>query len=267
MDQLTAVMLSGRLARLERENRRWRRATGAAVFVGLALAIGVGARDGGPGDTLDVKKIILRGDGGVIRGELGVRDDGVVAIALNDAKGEKRLGISALAGGTAGIGLYDSGGMQAVQIYCAPGEEGSGIALNGDPAKNINHMGFGIRSDGEARFAIAGRHADGVLDRRACLVAMPDGRTYLEIQAGDQLNRAMLMCRPDAEPGLFFRKDGGVLPPGGHRVDDPLGVRFAGLGREFPADLGASPRPPGFAGVRQRRVIEADGGGRGPLVH
>jgi hypothetical protein len=89
MSEPTTSSLSGRLARLERENRRLKGA-GLAVLLGLAAFLAMG--HGEPAvKALEGDQIALRTAAGTIRGELSVRGDGGVALVLYDANRTPRV--------------------------------------------------------------------------------------------------------------------------------------------------------------------------------
>ena len=212
MHQFTDETLTARLARLELENRRWRRTIVMIGFLGFALVVVVGARDDKPENAINTGKITIRDKDEIVRGEFGIRDDGIVGITLNDAKGEKRLDLFAIAEGGAGIRLFNPQGERVMEIYHTPGKEGAGLSIYNYDDNIINLINVGIHSDGEAGLRMAVRNPDGVVEKRAAVVAMPDGSTLLDLRASARKGRVLILSNPDADPGIFRWNADGPIP-------------------------------------------------------
>lgn len=201
--------LSERLGQLERANRRWRRGAGLVILAAV-VAVGSAARFAGPAPELEAKRIILRDDAGTIRGIFGIRPDGTVGIDLNDAREIKRIGISVLSDGKAGIGLRDRNDHQVAEMYYDDGPEGAGFVVH--DGTNIRHVGFGIREDGQAGFTIGEGASGGQGKNLAGMVAIPDGTTLLDLRSAAHPGHYRLRIRPDTGPEILVRgKDGKVL--------------------------------------------------------
>jgi hypothetical protein len=106
MNEPTLEIVVQRLTRLERENRWWRRATGA-MLVGIA-ALSFMGQGSAKRLTLEVEKIVFKDTSGKTRAELGVMSNGSTVLNLYDATERRRISLGAMVDGTPELLLFDS---------------------------------------------------------------------------------------------------------------------------------------------------------------
>ncbi len=123
-----------RIARLERQhaelgraNRRLRLVTSALVlFIGAIVL--TGATSSTTTESMEAQEFVLRDASGMVRGAIGIMQDGAVGMNLNDTKGQPRLTIDLAADGSPGIDLYDPNGKLRATFALGPqGTPGLGL--------------------------------------------------------------------------------------------------------------------------------------------
>jgi hypothetical protein len=127
MDQEGVDQLARRLAALERAHdrltaahRRVKRIGGASILTLVGLVImGVSSTPQQP-KTIEARSIVIRDSKGVVRGALGIADDGSVGINLNDDGGAPRLTLDVAKNQTPGLDLYDSSGQIRATLALGP---------------------------------------------------------------------------------------------------------------------------------------------------
>ena len=154
------LAIAARLARLERQQRRWRAATGVACLGLAALAL-MGQKPAGR--TVEAERFVLRDAAGRPRAELMLdgesvalrfkdadgmprltvgTENGAALIALNEERGKLRAGLVVLPHGAPGLSLYDSGGKPRAELA---------LGRDGAPALTFNDR------DGFATWKTTGR--------------------------------------------------------------------------------------------------------------
>src|ERR1700741_403299 len=99
--------IEARVARLEREARRWRRIAGGAVLGLVAVALMGQAK---PGIRIvEAERLVLRDSNGLVRAELGVDGDQSVALRFKDDTSMPRLTVGVENGSSPNV-LDDKGG-------------------------------------------------------------------------------------------------------------------------------------------------------------
>ena len=136
MSRAEDAAIEARIARLEREARRWRRLAGGAVLGLVAIALMGQARPGGR--VVEAERFVLRDGNGIVRAELGVDGDHSVArrvkddtsmprltvgvengssvIVLNDKTGKLTAGLVSLPHGSPALSLYDLNGKTRAEL-------------------------------------------------------------------------------------------------------------------------------------------------------
>lgn len=181
--------LQARVARLEREGRRWRLAAAigpvalaVAALLGQtlpsAVAKGVDTgplRPAGAPGVVEAQRFVLRDPSGAARATLATTDEGVPLLVFMDREGEPRAIL-----GQKQVYLSDEGGSSAVKLLVNPG---------GTPALRLE-------KDGRLR-AVLGMTTEGTL--------------ALGFYGQDGKGRALLDVGADGSPGLtLFGKTGKV---------------------------------------------------------
>jgi hypothetical protein len=194
MDERGLQVLSERLARVERENRRLRR-IGAVVLAGLAAVVLLGqAGPGNVGRTVEAEQFVLRDAGGKVRAVLHTRADGSPHLDFRDAAGGARASLGLL-GDVAGLSLTDKAGNGGVVLH---------TQLDGRPSLTFTDRNGGRRMtlflshDGSSTLAFSDRHRAS----RMVLNAIDNGPMGLFFyDAGGRL-RSLLDIEPDGSPAL-----------------------------------------------------------------
>lgn len=135
-----------RLERLERSNRRWRRAGAGTLLAGLALLAGAWRHAPSPADTLEASRFVLVDGEGGQAGVLGLDDQGRPSLLLRKD------------GATAFLTL-----------------SGPGLLLRGDDGKRQAFLGFDTRGAAKLDLTSA-RMLDGVR-----LSVAPDGTAAMSV--------------------------------------------------------------------------------------
>jgi hypothetical protein len=109
--------LERRLARLERENR-WFKRLGSVGLLGLATLVLMGqARPARVPDVIEAKSFIVRDGNGQPRAKLGVEPDGLAGLLLFDQSGKARGGFSVVADGRTTIELLDQAANERILLF------------------------------------------------------------------------------------------------------------------------------------------------------
>jgi hypothetical protein len=170
MDQEKFSDLAQRLAALEQAharllaaNRRVKR-VGAALMAGLAALAIMGQKTAlrEPAKTIETQALIIRDANGIVRGAIGLADDGSVGLNLNDAKGATRITLDVAKNSTPGLDLYDgdgqvrstlalgSHGTPGLGFYNSSGKLRTSLDIPGD---NTPGLGF-YNNDGKGKFGL-----------------------------------------------------------------------------------------------------------------
>jgi len=104
------LTLTERLDRLERENRRWRRAGTGVLIVIAAFALMGQAIQGRVPKAMEAERFVLRDTGGRVRAALGMEADGSVGLWLLDSAGKTRAGVGVSREGSPVMALADQTG-------------------------------------------------------------------------------------------------------------------------------------------------------------
>ena len=130
--------VNARLARLEAENRRLRRAL-PLVLLAAVVPILVAA-DKGSGKVVEVTKLVLKDANGKARAELSTQKDGSAALAMLDEQGGT---VTKLSGMTSGPILEMAGG-EGGSVWLTSSSTGASLSLakgNGELALATNASG------------------------------------------------------------------------------------------------------------------------------
>lgn len=119
MNEPTIETLARRLDRVERENRRLKKAgvVALAVIAAVVLMGQVKAKK-----VVEAEKFVLRNNGGIIRAMLSVRENHNLAnLAFFDEAGSIRIALGAGGDGPSSFfGFYDQGGKNRVSLLLNP---------------------------------------------------------------------------------------------------------------------------------------------------
>ena len=116
------VQLERQQAEVRRTNRRLELLAGALVLlIGSVLVMG----QTNSVHSIEARQFVLRDDAGVVRGALGLGDNGAVGINLNDIKGRPRISLDIASNGTPGLDFYDATGK--LRATFALGPEGTPV--------------------------------------------------------------------------------------------------------------------------------------------
>jgi hypothetical protein len=131
--------LEARMSRLERQNRRWRTATGLVVAAAGSLLLMAYSRRADPAaggaraaqfKQVDVEGVVLRDVNGQMRAWLGIAEGGP-RILFYDSTGQQRAGLGLTAQGEPALGFFD--GSQNPRAVLGMLEGWPGLVLR-DPA-------------------------------------------------------------------------------------------------------------------------------------
>ncbi|HLH76214.1 MAG TPA: hypothetical protein VKV28_05335 [Candidatus Binataceae bacterium] len=169
MDQQAIDNLIRRMAILERDHHRLttahrRMKLGGAVIIAVLAILGVMGQAIPPQPKIiEAQGFVVRDLSGVVRGAIGIADDGSVGVNLNDRQGNVRatMDVAAL-NDTPGVDLYDKSGhvraTLALDTYGTPGlgfyDSAGKLRMSLDiPAKTTPGLGFYDKS-GKGAFGI-----------------------------------------------------------------------------------------------------------------
>ena len=153
--------LTARLAILERSHRR-RGWLNAALVVGLAGSLAMsGAIIFDPdivralteiGDEVRVRRLVLEGDDGTVRGLWQLDEEGTVRLSIHDASGHARMNLAVLADGAPGISFADEDDRRRVVLGLLPDKTSTLVFADGD---GIPRAVLGVSTQGSANLLFA----------------------------------------------------------------------------------------------------------------
>jgi hypothetical protein len=119
------VQLERQQAEVRRVNRRLELLAGAlALLFGSALVMGQTTAV----HSVEARQFVLRDNAGIVRGAMGIGDNGAVGINLNDIKGRPRISLDIASNGTPGLDFYDAAGKLRATFALGPeGTPGLGL--------------------------------------------------------------------------------------------------------------------------------------------
>lgn len=188
-----------RLARAEARGRWLARLMATLlVLVGAALVMGqVSPRS----RTLEAEGFFLRDTGGKVRAVLGILADGSPGLALHDADGTPRIGLTVTARGPHVV-LYDEDGRARAGLTV--GADGS-AALGLYDRDGRGRTGLTVLPGGASALALADRAGRA----RAGLTVTADGIPALVLYDRDEKARARLALVGGETPEIaFYSRDG-----------------------------------------------------------
>ncbi len=221
--------LLARLERLERSLAQTRRAA-MALAAGLLITWTLSLAPGAPLQA--AAQPLLAAGPGLDPATLQDPEDSRVAdaprpqeIVLRDAQGRRRVWIGALAGGGAGLGLFDDNGFPRAELMLDTQGETRlllsdragvarahvGLAADGRPmvqladAAGQTAVGLGLFPDGSRRLVFHGAARERALDLRV----LSDGRPALEVSGRDGQSRISLGLTSLEDPLLRLRDGSG----------------------------------------------------------
>lgn len=110
MNEPTIDNLVQRLDRVERENRRWKRA-GTTVLAALAALVLMGqAKPDKVAEVVEAEKFVLRDKTGKLRATLAIAADGVVSLSLTGTTEKPGAVLAAARDGASTLILYNKDG-------------------------------------------------------------------------------------------------------------------------------------------------------------
>ena len=119
--------LSRRIARLEREGTRWRRASAAALgLCGVLLFTGQGGSH-----KVTAESLRLVGPDGKLRGMLSVTDKNTAGLSLMDGNQQVRAALSVDAGGSSKLVFLDRNGKMVTTLGLGSGDLSSLVLQDG----------------------------------------------------------------------------------------------------------------------------------------
>jgi len=120
MHERDLQVLGERLARLERENRRWRW-TGPLVLATLAAVVLLGqAAPGNVGRTVEAEQFVLKDASGKTRGTMATRADGTPRLEFLEEDGKPRVVLAVWPNGSASLGLSEKERMGGAMLATLP---------------------------------------------------------------------------------------------------------------------------------------------------
>jgi hypothetical protein len=139
-------VLARRVERLERENRRWKRAATLGLLLVATAALLGQAAPPGVAKALEAERINLRDAGGNLRAVLGTSPDGATSLLLYNATGVHQAGLGVLPDGTASIFLGNPAGRTVTELTLY--RDGTPTLLFRDRAGKTRAL-LGAASDGQ----------------------------------------------------------------------------------------------------------------------
>jgi hypothetical protein len=116
-------VISERLARLERENRRLVGIM-VVVFLGSLIAVVEGSgllRSRNSTKEIEAEGFVVRDKTGVVRAHFGLRADGTPEVALHDSKGQYQAALQAQSDGMSFLSFYDHGEIRTALVTSSDG--------------------------------------------------------------------------------------------------------------------------------------------------
>jgi hypothetical protein len=242
MELPTIEAMAQRLERLERENRRWRR---AGIVVALALAalpMIAGASRDDRTTVLEAQRLILKGQDGKVYAELGVltnkaRGTEFPQLSLYDQRGKTRVelavgpngfpelrfrdedqrtrcSLAMLPDGLTQLGFHQKDGWG--QLSLGSFRDGAGLMLFGPDGQGRggrDHGGLFVSSDGSTKlhFFTSGSIKDGAQHERVLLGVGADDTTTLRLR-GETLPGGIALEVSPQGPGRLKLSNGVGIP-------------------------------------------------------
>ena len=224
MTETMSDTLTRRIERLERENRRFKRA-GATIAIGIVAVLLMGQAPA-KSCTLEAEKLVLKDRSGKIRAVLGEGgEESELGLHLYDKKQVPRATLTLDVAGSPMLRLAADTGADRVRL-----DTTGGLNLYGDTGRVYLSVKLGkepsldlIDKDGwtRASLSLAGapvmRFLDPRGDARLWMGAMGDGKAQIYLgarperaQPGHILPYAMLEVAADGTMGLQFRRGGTI---------------------------------------------------------
>ena len=138
-------VLARRVERLERENRRWKRAASLGLVLIAAAALLGQAGPLGAAKTLDAERFNVRDPAGNLRAALGTTPDGAASLLLFSPTGVNQAGLGVLPDGTASIFLGNAAGRTVTELTLY--RDGTPALIFRDRAGKTRAL-YGAASDG-----------------------------------------------------------------------------------------------------------------------
>jgi len=194
MDEQRLEVLSARLDRLERENRRMRRA-GGVLLAGLAALVLTGqALPAGAPRVVEAELFVLRDSGGSTRAVLHTQADGSPSLDFRDAAGRPRASLG-VQGDAAHFGLTGTSGKGGTFLRTQANGRPSLILADANGTRRATLF---LSDDGSATLAFSDRQRAS----RVVLNALENGPLGLWLYDADGRLRTLLDLEPDGSPAL-----------------------------------------------------------------
>jgi hypothetical protein len=195
MDERLLGVLEGRIARLERTNRRMR-TIGLLAGIGLAGAAALGASGRTePVDELRAKRVVVVDDRNSPRATLGLTNHGVAGLRLYDDRQRELISLEVLPGAVPSLTFFGPDGRTAAWLIAWP-DVTTGLAF-GDERGNA--VALVTERD---RMRLSMSDANGT--PRSEVIAGTDELPGLLLTDAEGLPRAELSLNEDGDPQLIF---------------------------------------------------------------
>ncbi len=146
MNEPTVKDLTQRVDRLERENRRVKRAASLGLVVIAALVL-MGQAVPKGAMVVEAEKFVVLDTGGKMRAGLGTLPNGAVVLGFWDKDGKARVRLGVEPDGSSSLGLYDKNERFRV-VLNAGADESAGLMLNDKDGNG--RAALGVLPDGSA---------------------------------------------------------------------------------------------------------------------
>src|SRR5262249_43827197 len=112
MDGISLDSLTDSVHRLERENRRLKRA-GALLLIGVVAVIVAGAQANKVPEAVEAQKFVVRDRDGKVRAELGMGEEGKVGLGIFGPRGKAQVTLDIDKEGTSTLNFRDEKGTRS----------------------------------------------------------------------------------------------------------------------------------------------------------
>ncbi|HET9795378.1 MAG TPA: hypothetical protein VFS34_13060 [Thermoanaerobaculia bacterium] len=193
--------IAARVARLERENRRFRSAAAAGALV-VAAALLAGARPAGHARIVEATEFRLKDSTGALRGSISADRTGA-QLLLKDATGKSRARLRVADDGTPRFELLDR--MERPRLGLALDKDGAATAHLDDDAARAR-VRLSTAADGSAAVEISD-----AAKKRTGLEVLADGTAGLAVFDAEENARVRAAVASDGSPAVKLIDADGTL--------------------------------------------------------